>query len=469
MTMQIEMTAAVDQQAGSFAKARIVMFALLMVLLNAQGDGLPLGHNETHRQLLLIPFTLLFCVGLYGILWPKAVTKRIPGFWLRPYSWKDSLAIATVFLILAAGIFVAASYYYELPRFAPIGYHFYKATTWLVFGGSLLLIASNFTVKGQSDGRYLFSTVLVAYTAIYLLSIFSRPLNVLHSDMLPLLSEAGKTLLSHQNPYRLYTWPTDTVFLTYLPGTVLAFIPATVMHFDVRFLNICFVLLLAVLIYVETDKHHRQEAAALISLFLLAPYLIYRHEIYTEPHWLSVVAGLLLARRGKLFWAAVLFGVGISLSQFSWVLFPFFFLFVFQRRGLGHAFYAGTVSLLTAAVIVAPFLAWSPRAFYYGVLGHWHAIALNVQTINLSYWTASIIGANHLQLAQAVVLFGIFIYCAATKSCSSLEGSMRWMLVALTCFILLNVLTWGYFFLLIEVMLIFYIVYANGWLRQRPQ
>jgi hypothetical protein len=42
------------------------------------------------------------------------------------------------------------------------------------------------------------------------------------------------------------------------------------------------------------------------------------------------------------------------------------------------------------------------------------------------------------------------------------------MSLALACFIMLNILVWGYFFLLLEVMLLLYIISANGWLKESP-
>ena len=176
------------------------------------------------------------------------------------------------------------------------------------------------------------------------------------SDMLPLLSEAGKMLLKGHNPYRLYTFPTESVFLTYLPGTLLAFIPPVLLHIDLRFINILYVVALAVMIYRSAKIQYRREVASLIGLFLLSPYVLYRHEIYTQPHWLSLGACVLLLQRNKYLLAAVVFGVSAALSQFSWILLPFFLLFIFQREGFGRAL------LLGAIVLIA--LCCSRGAFY---------------------------------------------------------------------------------------------------------
>jgi uncharacterized membrane protein len=364
-----------------------------------------------------------------------------------------------VFLALSGVLFVISSRYY-----AAMGYRLHPLATAAVFGCSLAGVGVGFWRKWKS-GDYLIWAVIAAYVAIYLLSIWSFPNSVQRSDMLPLLSEAGKVLLSGHDPYRLYTFPTETVVLTYLPGTLLAFIPAVLVHIDLRFLNIIYVVVLAVLIYRASALQYRREVAALIGLFLLSPYVQYRHEIYTQPHWLSIVACLLLAQRGKFSWAAAIFGVSIGLSQFSWILFPFFLLFIFQRRGYRCAIYTGAVAVLVAVVITSFFVAWSPQAFFYDVLSHWQNIAISARPVNFSYWVGAVVGPRNLQVVQFCVLAGMFFYCVATRSCSTLTQCLRWMAISLVCFIMLNILIWGYFFLLLAVILLLYTISANGWLK----
>ena len=135
----------------------------------------------------------------------------------------------------------------------------------MVFGGALLLLASNFWRPEESSAGYFFGTVIVSYVAVYLLSIWSFPVNVQRSDMLPLLSEAGKVLLGGQNPYRIYQFPSETVFLNILPGTVLAFVPAVLTHLDLRFVNIIYVSILALIIYRTTEVRYRREVVALLG------------------------------------------------------------------------------------------------------------------------------------------------------------------------------------------------------------
>lgn len=447
------------------AQTRTGIYTLLLFFLSCQADGFRLSHNQVHQQLLLIPFTLLFCGGMLWLLLPQL---RYVGKWRllleKSAARVGGLPAITVFLTLSSALFVYQSHYY-----VAAGYRLHPIATLVVFGCALAGVCSSFWVKGRSAGGYLFAAVLIAYIGVYLLSIWSFPNSVQRSDMLPLLSEAGKTLLKGHNPYRLYTFPTESVFLTYLPGTLLAFIPAVLLHIDLRFINIVYVVTLAVLIYRSAAIQYRREVASLIGIFLLSPYMLYRHEIYTQPHWLSLVACFLLLQRRRFLWAAVVFGVSAALSQFSWILFPFFLLFIFRQKGFNRAILSAAVVLLAFGVIVGPFIAWSPEAFLYGVLTHWQNNAVNARPINFSYWAAALVGAQHLELVQFLILAAIFIRCAVTRSCRTLPQCLRWMAVSFTGFIMLNILVWGYFFLLLEVILLLYLLSTNGWLQESDQ
>lgn len=439
-------------------------FTLLMLFLGCQADGFRLGHNQFHQQLFLLPLTFLFCGILYYCLLPSQGHEIWQRFFERCSGWRENLVAIAAFLALSGALFVYASHYYSR-----MGYRLHPIATLAVFGCCVAGVLGSFLRKGRSSGLYLFVVVLFAYVGIYLLSIWSFPNSIQRSDMLPLLSAAGKTLLSGHNPYRLYTFPTESVFLTYLPGTLLAFLPAGLLHIDLRFLNIVYVVALALLIYRASAIQYRRKVACVIGLFLLSPYLLYRHEIYTQPHWLSIVACVLLLHRKRFLWAAVIFGVSAALSQFSWILFPFYVLFILQQKGYRSAMLSSAIVLLVFAVLVGPFIAWSPHAFFYGVLSHWQNMAVNARPVNFSYWIGSIVGAQHLERVQFVVLAGIFIYCAVTRSCGTLPQCLRWMAVSLTCFIMLNILVWGYFFLLLGVILLLYLISANGWLQTHDE
>ncbi len=438
--------------------ARTLLFTLLLLFLNLQADGLPLGHGRA-LQLRLLPFTALFCAGLLALLFPFRLEARLPPRLLRAFaSWQTLVAVIAVFLLLAAALIFA-----EARVYARFGYHLHTRTLGAMVLLSLLALRS--VLRPPASAARLLAVLLAAYTALELFFLWSFPLAIERSDMLPLLAAANRTLLQHHSPYRLYTFATESVVLTYLPGTLLAYLPATLLHLDLRLTNLAATLLLALLLFRATRPEHRLRASALLGLFLLGPYLLYRHELYTPPHWLALTAALLLAQQQRLRAAALLFGLSIAMSQFSWILLPFFLLFLLQAHGRHRAAEGLALALLTAALIVLPFVAADPPAFLLGVFSHWGAIGLTARPVNLSFFTAALIGPRHLQLAQMAALALLFVTALRTKACCTFAGTLRVMVLALAAFTLLNLLIWGYFFLLLELLLLLYLLAADDALR----
>ena len=101
----------------------------------------------------------------------------------------------------------------------------------------------------------------------------------------------------------------------------------------------------------------------------------------------------------------------------------------------------------------------------YGVLSHWQTETVIARPVNISFWLAKGMGAPHLQRVQAAWLAALFGMCALRRSCRSITGMLRAMSLALAGFILCNILIWGYFFLLLELLLLLYVCAANNWLR----
>ncbi len=440
------------------AAARTLALALLLLLLNLQGDGLPLGDPTTPRfQLRLLPVTLVALSLLALTLFPALLARRLPARLTQALTgWRAPLLLATLFLALAIPLFLAEAHVYT--RF---GYHLRPALAAPVFLLSLLALTSYLLPGRQPSPTRLALTLATVVSAVSLLSLRSFPLVLQRSDMLPLLAAANGTLLQHHDPYRLYTFPSETVLLTYLPGTLLAFLPPTLLHLDLRLTNLLALLLLIPLTLVTTRPPQRLRALALLATFLFGPYLLYRHEIYTPPHWLALAAALLLAHAGRLRLAAVLFGVSIALSQFSWILLPFFLLYLLQTRGLRAALESLSLALLAAAALVLPFLLADPHAFFFGTLGHWGNIGLTARPINLSFFTAALVGPQHLPVVQLAVLAVLFLAALRTRACRTFAGALRVMSLALASFVLFNFLVWGYFFLLVELLLVLHLLAAE--------
>ena len=440
------------------AAARTLAFALLLLLLNLQGDGLHLGDpTSLPFQLRLLPVTLLALALLALTLFPAPLAQRLPAHLTHVLTgWRAPLLLATVFLALAVPLFLAEAHVY-----ARFGYHLRPALAAPVFLVSLLALASHLLPRRAPTATRLALTLAAVVAAVSLLSLRSFPLALQRSDMLPLLAAANHTLLQHHDPYRLYTFPSETVLLTYLPGTLLAFLPTTALHLDLRLTNLFALLLFIPLTLAATRPSQRLRAVALLANFLLGPYLLYRHELYTPPHWLTLAAALLLAHAGRLRLAALLFGVSIALSQFSWILLPFFLLYLLQTHGPRAALKSFALSLLAAAALVLPFLLADSHAFLVGTLSHWSAIGLTARPINLSFFTAALVGPQHLPLVQLVVLAVLFLAALRTRACGTFAGTLRLMALALASFVLLNFLVWGYFFLLLELLILLHLLAAE--------
>ena len=437
---------------------RTGLFIGLLVFLNLQMDGFRFVADADRNQRLLLPLTLLFCA---CVVWLVAVplvhaNEAAAVASERIARLLHGLAIAS--LIPACALFIISSRHY-----AQFGYVLHRPMVLLVFAGAMLGLALCFVAKRPANP--LLASALLSYLALSLLSFWSFPLNIQRSDMLPLLTAANRLLLHGETPYRLYTFPSESVSLSYLPGTLLAFLPASLLHVDPRLLNCVYVTLLAGMLYRASAVQHRYAVAALLALWLLSPYLLYRHELYTEPHWLALIAFLLLLSRGRLTLAAVVFGIGISLSQFSWILLPFYLLHGLQRFGWRQAVRAAILAVLTAALITLPFVLWSPHAFAVGVLSHWQTQSVAARPVNVSFWLAKLVGAPSLQRVQAAWILALLLASALAQSCRTFAGMLRAMSLALAGFLLCNILIWGYFFLLLELLLLLYVCAGNGWLR----
>ena len=114
-------------------------------------------------------------------------------------------------------------------------------------------------------------------------------------------------------------------------------------------------------------------------------------------------------------------------------------------------------------LIVGPFASSAFKRIASNTVGQWglraHAYA---DPINLSYWVTYILQPSRLLRLQAVILIAIFGYCLLLRRCETLTDTLRWMVIALTAFILLNILVDGYFYLMLLVPMLVYMCVANG-------
>ena len=361
------------------------------------------------------------------------------------------------FQIVAILLFLYAAHH-----FSSFGYRLYPLRTALVFSASLGLLL--WSIQRRAAGVWVLGAAGVTYVSGQLLQIASFPLNYLRSDMLPVILWADTNLLHGTSPYRTIHVASRLYDFPYLPGMLMAYLPFVALHLDVRLGSVAYLLLAVGIVFRAARPEFRGEVAWLLSLFLLCPFLQYRHDLYLQPHWFTLAAAFVLMQRRRFSWAAAVFGISMAVYQFSWVMFPFFLLNSMRRRGWREV---GSNALLAAGgalLIAGPFLHSALGRISNNTVGQWamlpHAIA---DPINLSYWATFLVSPSHLLRLQAVLMVGIFGYCFFAGRCRTLTDTLRWMIIAVTVFVMFNVIVDGYFYLMILVLALLYTCVANGW------
>ena len=429
-------------------------FAAVETILSVVNDGWSGRPSPLRHQLLLIPFLLLFAFfATRLLLFPGTSMSRISGAHER--LWAGLAAICVGFEVLSLIAFA-----YEDHHFSRFGYNVKPITAWSLLAEIALVAVVCWSLRRAP--LYL-GAILALYTGGVWLAIRSFPLNYLRSDMLPVIIWADQRLLAHLNPYttmhvgsRVYDFP-------YLPGMLVAFLPAVALGFDVRWIDCASVLTFCLLLYWAARHERRPAAALLMGLFVLSPFLQYRHELYIEPHWLMLVSSVVLLQRKHFQLAAAAFGISMGLYQLSWVIFPFLALYAWRRGHWLEASKTVTTSLGAMFLLLGPFLRAAFQRIANNTVGQWsglpHALA---DPINLSYWLTFFVRPSDLKWVQLVVLTILFGYCVLAGRCRTLTDTLRWMSVALGLFIATNVLVDGYFYLTLLVVLLMYTFSAAG-------
>jgi hypothetical protein len=427
-------------------------FTVLLVIVSVVADGWSGKPTELTHQLLLLPVTAAFVFCLYELLRSGLEGPAIA------WSYRGGLMLAWVFELGFVALYV-----YECRHFAAFGYEVRVAPAIGILGGAVVLLA--LTLRKGVSAAYVLGAAMFASAGGLFLSILSFPLNYLRSDMLPVIAWADRSLLQHTDPYvtlhvanRLYDFP-------YLPGMMVVFYPFALAGLDLRFGSMAYLLGAAGLVYSAARRDRRLEVAALVALFLLCPFLQYRHELYLQPHWFTLVLVFVLMQRRRFAWAALAFGVSMAIYQFSWILFPFFLLYGLRRRGWGEVGKLAVLGAVGALLLTGPFLRSASHRIASNTVGQWGHLArhANAEPINLSFWATYVIHPDKLLRLQAVLMVGIFLYCLARGRCADFVDTLRGMIVALTTFVMFNVLVDGYFYLMLLVPMLVFTCVANGW------
>jgi hypothetical protein len=237
-------------------------------------------------------------------------------------------------------------------------------------------------------GRFVLPVVLVAGVALRVIGMRQWPINGFLRDMLPLIESAAATLLDGRDPYRLHFLSHD-VALTYLPVMWLSYLPVYAAKIDIRWANVLFFVVSAVLVCGWGGRGPLPGAGPLRAwadrilparphpvLLLAAVMLSLQSEmlwngIHGEPpaYWLWLVLFLTFVVRAKIPAAAVLLGVVIATRHFGLLLVPFFLLWlrvsgVSRRDTLAWSLVVGAV----ASVLIVPWMMLNADAFIYGTV-----------------------------------------------------------------------------------------------------
>jgi uncharacterized membrane protein YczE len=296
------------------------------------------------------------------------------------------------------------------------------------------------------------------------ISLAGFPLTYLRSDMLPVILWADTNLLHGISPYQTM-YVADRVYdFPYLPGMMLAYVPVVAAHLDIRIGSIAYLLGMVAVILWAARPNRRTAVASLVAVLLVSPFLQYRHELYIQPHWFWMVLSLVLMQRRRFGWAAFAFGFSMAIYQFSWVIFPFFVLNAFWRKGWLEAAKVTSIAILAALAMDGAFLASAYKRVASNTVGQWNLLPRAMASpVNLSYWITYIIVPAHLQRLQALLMIGIFVFCVLRRRCSTTVDTVRWMTAALGLFILTNVIIDGYFYLTWLMLAFAYVCIANHW------
>jgi hypothetical protein len=309
---------------STLRESRAVSFTACLLLVSLVGDGGPQKSAGLPHQLLLLPITALFLFFLFLLLTDRELYKP---FW----SVQSALALCVLFELVSCCLF-----FYQARHFSALGYELHRSLTLLFYAlalAALLIVA----LRRNIPASQIFITAITVYAGGMLLAMYSFPLTYLRSDMLPVIQWSGTNLMHHINPYatiyvdnRVYNFP-------YLPGMIVAYLPAVAAHLDLRLVALVYNLISATVLYLATTPEHRREAATLLALFFLNPFLQYRHELYIAPHWLTLIVGFLLLARKRHLWAAFVFGISAGIYQFTWLIIPFVLLYAYRSRGMHEA------------------------------------------------------------------------------------------------------------------------------------
>lgn len=409
---------------------RVLCVALLGALLSLKGDGtfpLPRSTPPALVQLATSAAGIAFFAVSLVLVRPSLVSRWVPSIHLR---WLAG-SIGSAFAVGGAVLLALAARHY-----AGFGYELRPAVL------ALFAVLSVAALLRKEPFSFLAAAALVYLAAAtYCIAFF--PLHPERSDMLPLIESAVARAAQGLDPYRVYP-EVHGLPLTYLPGLWLSYVPGWWLGLDPRWTHHLAAVLAALVIYRAASD--RTAAAYALGIFLLTPYLVYRHDLYAGVYWLSLALALALLVSGRLGAAGAAFGWSVATAQFSWVLAPVLLAGLVRLHGLRKTLRFAGAAFVVAGAFLFPFAMASP-GFLSSVVGYW-GDKMNFSGYNLGYWLQPWIGLSGLKALQAVVV-AVFTALAARR------GNLAFLLAGcLFFFVLLNPVVWVYFFPAVVVLLL---------------
>jgi hypothetical protein len=231
-----------------------------------------------------------------------------------------------------------------------------------------------------------------------------------HQDVFKFLNLGVDALAQGHNPYAQQAYK-----FTYPPGVLGLVAPFRLVLGDIRWSYIAAEIVVTLLLVYLVRRQSRVSGlagwqVALIALPLALPRVGEAFYVYSNHEWLLLalaLIALLLAVDGHWVWAGLVLGLGIASKQY-FIAFPALFLLpVVRWRSLALA-------LVSAVVVLAPFLVWDAHALLVSLAGDLGATA---DPTRITVWAAlknvglatGRAGAELLALAGIVVAVGLFV------------------------------------------------------------
>ncbi|MFQ5748498.1 MAG: hypothetical protein ACE5H3_03450 [Planctomycetota bacterium] len=414
-------------------------------------------HHSPHRtafQGLTLALTGLF-VGLLFLFLRRerrpAPDDSISSLGPRGAPPPSRTLAGTILLAAAWEILSLFALFFQQNLYEKYGYDLDPAVSLSIFAFIFSILFLSWRFKFKAD--LLFGILLSVFVVHQVLSIAYFPLSPFRSDMLPLIQKATGSLLQGENPYREYALASGHLYLTYLPGMLLCYFPATALGFDLRVMNLIFFCGAMVFLYCAPSPGKRPKQLFFIVAIMLNPFLQMRHEVYIFPI-LFILSGMyFFLVRQRFFSLLVWSGAAATVSQLIWVVYPFLAVFLAKRRSMRTVVKLLASVMAGTGMIVLPFLLADPENFVAGSYGAWEK-ALSLPTLNFSFWILKAVPLSLLKFVQLAVLAALWIRSIFVLK--SLKDLFQWASIAYFAFILTNRVVWPYFFMIGILLLLFF-------------